>query len=134
MKIMNLKFALPMPWERWRPAGVLHFSLSKNSPAGRQRSQVFVHKNLIQLLMAILLCLLTNNTFANPEGLTVQSGSASAVANGNQLNITASQNAFLNWHRLTSARAKRPRSSSLPRNPSFGIRFTTKILRRFTAT
>lgn len=35
--------------------------------------------------------------FANPNGMTVQSGSASAVANGNQLNITASHNAFLNW-------------------------------------
>ena len=34
---------------------------------------------------------------ANPNGLTVQSGSASAVLNGNQLNVTVSHNAFLNW-------------------------------------
>jgi len=36
-------------------------------------------------------------TFANPTGFSVQSGTASAVANGNQLTITASHNAFLNW-------------------------------------
>lgn len=36
-------------------------------------------------------------TLANPQGLTVQSGTATAVANGNQLTITASHNAFLNW-------------------------------------
>ncbi|MEI2725836.1 MAG: filamentous hemagglutinin N-terminal domain-containing protein [Verrucomicrobiota bacterium] len=35
--------------------------------------------------------------FANPAGLTVQSGTATAVANGAQMNITASHNAFLNW-------------------------------------
>ena len=34
---------------------------------------------------------------ANPVGLTVQSGSASAVAHGSQLTITVSDNAFLNW-------------------------------------
>ncbi|HVV72480.1 MAG TPA: filamentous hemagglutinin N-terminal domain-containing protein, partial [Verrucomicrobiae bacterium] len=33
----------------------------------------------------------------NPAGMTVQHGSASAVTSGNQLTITASQNAFLNW-------------------------------------
>ena len=47
---------------------------------------------LISLLLGLPLLAL-----ANPQGLTVQSGSASTVANGNQLTITASQNAFLNW-------------------------------------
>ncbi|HEX5223169.1 MAG TPA: filamentous hemagglutinin N-terminal domain-containing protein, partial [Verrucomicrobiae bacterium] len=35
--------------------------------------------------------------------MTVQSGSASAVANGNQLNITASHNAVLNWQSFNIA-------------------------------
>lgn len=35
--------------------------------------------------------------------MTVQSGSASAVANGNQLTITASHNAFLNWQSFNIA-------------------------------
>src|SRR5579871_409077 len=34
---------------------------------------------------------------ANPTGMTVVSGSAAAKAAGSQLNITVSQNAFLNW-------------------------------------
>lgn len=34
---------------------------------------------------------------ANPQGLSVQSGSASAAVNGSQLNVTASANAVLNW-------------------------------------
>ncbi len=34
---------------------------------------------------------------ANPQGLTVVRGSASASQNGSQLNVTASQNAFLHW-------------------------------------
>lgn len=37
------------------------------------------------------------NCAANPQGLTVQSGTATTVVNGNQLTITASHNAFLNW-------------------------------------
>jgi len=41
--------------------------------------------------------------FANPLGLTVQSGSATAVASGNQLTINASHNAFLNWRSFNIA-------------------------------
>ena len=37
------------------------------------------------------------NALANPHGMTVQSGSATAVTAGSQLTITTSQNAFLNW-------------------------------------
>ncbi|MEI6779560.1 MAG: filamentous hemagglutinin N-terminal domain-containing protein [Verrucomicrobiota bacterium] len=40
---------------------------------------------------------------ANPEGLVVQGGSASAVANGSRFIITASQNAFLNWQSFNIA-------------------------------
>ena len=35
---------------------------------------------------------------ANPTGLTVVSGSATAQQNGSQLNVTTSQSAFLNWN------------------------------------
>jgi filamentous hemagglutinin family protein len=34
---------------------------------------------------------------ANPEGMTVAAGQVSAVASGNQLNLTASHNAVINW-------------------------------------
>lgn len=39
----------------------------------------------------------SGTTQAAPAGMTVQSGSASAVENGNQLQITASHNASLSW-------------------------------------
>ena len=40
---------------------------------------------------------------ANPAGMTVAAGSATAVQNGSQLNITASQNAVLNWQSFNIA-------------------------------
>ena len=40
---------------------------------------------------------------ANPTGLTVQSGAASATASGSQLQVTASQNAVLNWQTFNIA-------------------------------
>ena len=40
---------------------------------------------------------------ANPQGLTVSRGSATAVASGSSLQITASQNAFLNWQSFNIA-------------------------------
>ncbi len=53
--------------------------------------------NLIPACVVALMVSLAGSSFANPAGLTVQSGTATATANGNQLNITASHNAFLNW-------------------------------------
>lgn len=66
---------------------------------------------------------------ANPAGLTVQSGSASAVASGSQLTITAGNNAFLNWQSFNigageTTRFIQPSASSIvwnniqDRNPS----------------
>src|SRR5208283_394184 len=43
------------------------------------------------------------NAPANPTGMTVASGSATASQNGSQLTITASQNAFLNWQSFNIA-------------------------------
>jgi filamentous hemagglutinin family protein len=42
-------------------------------------------------------------TVANPQGMTVSRGSATAVSSGSQLNITVSQNAFLNWQSFNIA-------------------------------
>jgi filamentous hemagglutinin family protein len=46
---------------------------------------------------AFVLLLLARRAEANPTGLTVASGSATAQANGSQLTINTSQNAVLNW-------------------------------------
>jgi filamentous hemagglutinin family protein len=43
------------------------------------------------------------NAMANPTGMTVASGTATASQNGSHLNITASQNAFLNWQSFNIA-------------------------------
>ena len=40
---------------------------------------------------------------ANPQGLTVSSGTASVAGSGSQLNITVSQNAVLNWQSFNIA-------------------------------
>ena len=57
-------------------------------------------KNFFRFLLFPLAAL---KAVANPTGLSVQSGSASAVTTGNTLNITASQNAFLNWQTFNIA-------------------------------
>ncbi len=57
--------------------------------------------NLIKLIG--LLLGLPVVALANPYGMTVQSGTASAVASGNQLTVTASHNAFLNWQSFNIA-------------------------------
>jgi filamentous hemagglutinin family protein len=69
-------------------------SLSPGERAGVRAS----HHSLFSALPVLILSLAcTFHVLANPNGLTVKSGSATAVANGNQLNITASHNALLNW-------------------------------------
>lgn len=40
---------------------------------------------------------------ANPQGLSVATGSATPVANGSRLDVTVSQNAFLNWRSFNIA-------------------------------
>lgn len=52
-------------------------------------------------LLCVVLCV--SRVHANPTGLSVQSGSATAVATGNQLTVSASQNAFLNWQSFNIA-------------------------------
>jgi len=47
--------------------------------------------------VALGLCLAAVKAGANPTGMTVQSGSATATGSGSQLTVSTSQNAFLNW-------------------------------------
>jgi filamentous hemagglutinin family protein len=49
------------------------------------------------LFIAVCAAARNENLFANPTGMTVVSGSASAQQNGSQLNVTTSAAAFLNW-------------------------------------
>jgi filamentous hemagglutinin family protein len=55
--------------------------------------------NVRKLFLLVVLCAVARNEnlFANPTGMTVVSGSASAQQNGSQLNVTTSQSALLNW-------------------------------------
>ncbi len=70
------------------------------SPGERAGVRAGVSANLLRVCVVLLSA---TNALANPQGLTVQSGTASAVANGNQFNITASHNAFLNWQSFNIA-------------------------------
>jgi filamentous hemagglutinin family protein len=54
-------------------------------------------------LWALDFGLWTSHALANPTGLTVASGSATASQNGSRLTITASQNALLNWQSFNIA-------------------------------
>jgi filamentous hemagglutinin family protein len=49
----------------------------------------------------------TFRLLANPTGMTVLSGSATAQTSGAQLSITTSQTAFLNWHSFNIAAGER---------------------------
>lgn len=53
--------------------------------------------------VAVFIFGLAINASANPTGMTVASGSATASQNGSQLTITASQNAYLNWQSFNIA-------------------------------
>ncbi len=56
-----------------------------------------------QFVAGMLMFGIALNAVANPEGMTVTSGSATAQQNGAQLTITASQNAFINWQSFNLA-------------------------------
>ncbi len=52
----------------------------------------------ISVVVALVATLRGLRLFANPQGLTVVSGTASTQSSGSQLNITVGQNTFLNWN------------------------------------
>jgi filamentous hemagglutinin family protein len=58
---------------------------------------------LSRLVPGAALLLLIRSAHANPTGMTVQSGTASASASGTTLNITAGNNAVLNWQSFNIA-------------------------------
>ena len=45
----------------------------------------------------------SRSALANPHGMTVTQGAATATSSGSQLTVTASQNAFLNWQSFNIA-------------------------------
>ena len=54
-------------------------------------------------LAAAFALVFVRELFANPQGMTVGSGTANAVTTGSRLNVTVSQNAFLNWQSFNIA-------------------------------
>ena len=56
-----------------------------------------------RMMPGVIFFLLAREADANPTGLTVQSGTASASTSGSQLTVTAGNNAFLNWQSFNIA-------------------------------
>src|SRR5580698_9579006 len=56
-----------------------------------------------QMMPGMIFLLLTRQAEANPTGLTVQSGHASAAVTGSRLTVTAGNNAVLNWQSFNIA-------------------------------
>src|SRR5215475_6423777 len=57
-----------------------------------------LNRRWLSFVIAALAMLRGWKLFANPQGMTIVSGSASAQSSGSQLNITVGQNTFLNWN------------------------------------
>ena len=73
---------------------------------------------LCRVVTGLLIFGFAANVLANPAGMTVARGSASAQQSGSQLTVTASQNAFLNWKTFNIAAGEttqfiQPSSSSV---------------------
>jgi hypothetical protein len=62
-----------------------------------------VRASSLRFIAGILLLGAVVNALANPEGMTVSSGSASIQQSGPQLTITASHNALLDWQSFNIA-------------------------------
>ena len=65
--------------------------------------KLFRHSISRRLMAGVLLFGLAVNAMANPQGMSVQGGSATVTINGSQLTINTSQNAFLNWQSFNIA-------------------------------
>jgi filamentous hemagglutinin family protein len=61
------------------------------------------------LLPGFVTVLASVDARANPQGMTVVSGKASAQQTGNTLNITTSQNAFLQWSSFNIGKGEKTR-------------------------
>ncbi len=64
---------------------------------------LFGHQKSFWLTVVFFFCERTANLLANPSGLSVTSGSATAQQLGSQLNITVGQTAILNWQSFNIA-------------------------------
>lgn len=77
-----------------------------------------VKRRFLLTLAGILGCGSTSRLLANPEGLTVASGSASVQQQGTSLNLSVSQGAVLNWQHFNikpgeTTTFRQPNSASL---------------------
>ena len=66
-------------------------------------STVYCHPMLRRFFTGVLMLDMVMSAMANPHGMTVQDGSATATVSGSQLTIIASQNALLNWQSFNIA-------------------------------
>ncbi len=57
-----------------------------------------LRKKWLSLAIALVATLRGWKLYANPQGMTVVSGSASSQGNGSQFNVTVGQNTFINWN------------------------------------
>jgi len=73
-----------------------------------------IHAFGIARLIAALFALVGGSIWANPQGMTVASGSAHSTQQGNTLQITTSQNTFLNWNSFNIA----PGETTIFKEPS----------------
>ena len=65
--------------------------------------RLYRHSMFRRLVAAVLMLSVALNATANPTGMTVHGGSATATSSGSQLTITTSQNALLNWQSFNIA-------------------------------
>ena len=92
-----------------------------NSPICRPNAAHWRTRSEIRpVVVALLLSYLAKlpQSHANPEGLQVIRGTAQAVQSGSQLNVSVSQNAFLNWNSFNIGRGestifKQPNAASI---------------------
>lgn len=62
-----------------------------------QTKIIIRNRKWLSLVVALVAMLRGWKLSANPQGVTVVSGSASTQVNGSQLNVTVGENTFLNW-------------------------------------
>ena len=62
--------------------------------------------NLLCFVAVVVAAMRALNAGANPQGMTVVSGSANAQSSGSQLNVTVGQNTFLNWNSFNIQRGE----------------------------
>ena len=91
-----------------------HISLICNTPSSvgglkwaalfkRPMMRILQSGFLFRRIAVVLAVVLGRNAVANPTGMTVASGTATAQTSGSQLTVTTSQSAYLNWQSFNIA-------------------------------